>query len=341
MHARRHPLPASITATLAASLAFTLPPVAWAEDEATPPEPPAVPESPAPGCDDQEPAQPQCKDGDDEPEWKLPERHGMAVLGGFGTPKSTFGAEGGLVVGSQSYGGRRNYAVSASQIEIGNGLGAMLQGFRTWNALELEALVSPILGVNPVELDVDVNTNTQSHDYLSWTMHADAGLRIGKARSCFGAATTGIGLNSGSQGLDDGGWFRTETNLLLSGVCGPVALGASLRNVDDERGTVAHALATLAVFIDEKQRFGFGAALSATGYADGGGYSTVYEAPFAAFDSDLRQTMLRITFVYRDGEKSRKSRAAPKPGQDEPKRPPPLPVEQARLTAPAGSPDSR
>ena len=55
-----------------------------------------------------------------------------------------------------------------------------------------------------------------------------------------------------------------------------------------------------------------------------------------------RQTMLRITFVYRDGEKRRKWRPARKPGEDKPqRRPPPLPVEQASLTAPGGSPGSR
>jgi hypothetical protein len=260
-----------------------------------------------------------------------PDRHAMAVLGGFGTPSGSFGSEGGLVVGHQSYGGRRSYAVSASQVEIGNGLGAMLQGFRTWNALELDTIVSPILGVNPLELDADVNTNSQSHDYLSWAVHADAGARLGNERTCFAAASTGIGLNSGSQSLGPGGWFRLETNLHASGVCGPVALGLSLRNIDDDRGTVAQALATAAIFVDERRRFGFGAALAVTGYSEGGGYVHVYEAPFRAFDTDVRQTMLRITFVYRDEEKRRnKWVPAPSPEEDEPKRqPPPLPVERA------------
>lgn len=339
MHPRRHSSPATV-GLLAAIVALTLQRAARAQDELEPAEPPGAPATPAPGCAESEGAEPQCRD-EEAPAWKLPDRHAMAVLGGFGTPNSTFGAEGGLVVGSQSYGGRRNYAVSASQVELGNGVGAMLQGFRTWNALELDSLLSPIFGINPLELDVDLNSNTQSHDYLSWAMHADAGVRLGNERSCFAAATTGVGLNSGSQGLGSGGWFRTETNLHASGVCGPVALGASLRSIDDERGTVAHALATLAVFVDQRHRFGFGAALSVTGYADGGGYSTVYEAPLAAFDSDIRQTMLRVTFVYRDGEQ-RKWRPAPTPDEAPPKRrPPPLPVEQASFTAPAGSPGSR
>lgn len=256
------------------------------------------------------------------------------MLGGFGTPNSSFGSEGGVVVGSQSYGGRRSYAVTASQVELGNGVGAMLQGFRTWNTVELRSLVSPVIGLNPLELDADVNTNTQSHDYLSWTMHADAGARVGNERSCFAAATTGIGLNSGSQSLGSGDWFRLETNLHASGVCGPVALGISLRNIDDERGTVAHALASAALFVDERRRFGFGAALAVTGYAEGGGYSSVYEAPFAAFDTNIRQTMLRITFVYRDPQKEKKRRKwqpAPNLDEDEREGPPPLPVEQASL----------
>ena len=157
----------------------------------------------------------------------------------------------------------------------------------------------------------DVNSNTQSHDYLSWAMHADAGLRAGNERSCFAAASTGIGVNSGSQSLGPGGWFRTETNLHASGVCGPVALGLSLRNIDDDRGTVAHALATLAVFVDDKHRFGFGAALSATGYAEGGGYSTVYEAPFAGFDSDIPAGDLRGSRGWNDEEKEGRARAHP------------------------------
>jgi hypothetical protein len=285
----------------------------------------------APGCAEKKGgSQDACSDDDDEFSWKMPNRHGMAVLGGFGTPNSTFGGEGGLVVGSQSYGGQRNYGVSISQVEIGNGLGGMVQGFRTWNALELDAAVSPVLGVNPLELDVDANTNEQSHDYFSWTAHADAGLRVGDPRSCFGAATTGAGVNSGTQSLGPGDWFRLETNLHASGVCGPVTLGLSLRNIDDDRGTVAQALASAALFVDERHRFGFGAALAVTGYAEGGAYSSVYEAPFGAFDGDIRQTMLRITFVYRDAEKSRRKWVpAPEPDEDAPKRPPPLPGERA------------
>ncbi len=326
-----------------ASLCTALPDPARAADSKTPPEPP--PSAPPP-CTEPEGAQAsgECandsgKEDDDEPEWrwKIPERHGFTVLGGFGTPRSTFGTEGGVVVGSQSYGGRRSYAVSASQVEIGNGLGAMLQGFRTWNALELKSLVSPILGVNPLELDLDLNTNSRSHDYLSWTVHADAGVRVGPERSCFAAGTTGIGLSSGSQSLGSGGWFRTETNLHASGVCGPVALGISLRNIDDPRGTVAQALATVAVFVDPRRRFGFGAALAVTGYAEGGPYASVYEAPLAAFDRDVRQTLLRITFVYRDAEtRRRKWRPAPDRHDDDGERapplaPPPLPVERASL----------
>jgi ketosteroid isomerase-like protein len=139
--------------------------------------------------------------------------------------------------------------------------------------------------------------NEKSHDYFSWTMHADAGLRLGNKRSCFIAATTGVGLNSGTQSLGPGDWFRTETNLHLSSVCGPIAAGLSLRNIDDAAGTVAQALATLGVFFDKRQRFGVGAALAVTGYSAGGDYAAVYEQPFLPFDSNIRQTMLRLTFV--------------------------------------------
>lgn len=251
----------------------------------------------------------QKTDGKDSPEKLGREPFSSYGVGGFASPNSDFGSEGGVVLAVQRYGStQRWYSTEIGQIELGNGVGISGEGYHLYNLLELEGPVSPIVGGSLFDFDLDLNSNRESHDYVSWAMHADAGLRFGPKRgTCFAALTGGAGLNSGTQSRGPGGWFRGETGALLQGMCGPFALGLSARHIDDDDGTVAQLVASTRLNFGEHQRFGLGAALSVTGYELGGGYTSVFEDPRLALHSELTQTMVRATFLFRFGEEECKA----------------------------------
>lgn len=221
-------------------------------------------------------------------------------VGGFATPASDFGSEGGVAIGGLRFGSlTRSYSAENWQLELGNGVGFEVEGYSLHNLLELEGAISPIIGGSLIDFDLDVNSNTQSHDYVSWAVHADAGIRLGsKHGPCFIALVGGTGLNSGNQSLGAGDWFRWETGYLVQGLCGPLALGVSARHIDDERGTVAHFVASSQLMFGEKKRFGVGATLSVTGYEATADYASVFESPLLALNSDITQTMIRGTLLF-------------------------------------------
>ncbi len=237
-----------------------------------------------------------CVDEERDEPWARRRRATLAV-GGFWAPDSSFGKSAGVALGGNGFGDdHRRYEASYFQLELGNGIGFESGGYRLYNLLELDAPVSVIVGGHLLDINAEVSSRSDSRDYIAWSMHADGGLRVGNKESCFGSATLGVGFNSGTQSLGKGDWFRRETGAMVTAVCGPVHLGGALRHIDDDfRGTVAHASASAVVFLTASKAFGIGATYSVTAFDPDPTYRSLYDEPMLAFDSDLKQTMLRIT----------------------------------------------
>jgi len=247
--------------------------------------------------------------------WEQP-AHSTLAIGAFWSPDSDLGTPAGLALGGNKFGDyRRSYAAKYGQLEIGDGIGIEYGGYGVFNVLEMDGPVSLVLGGHLLDIGFEANTKDNSRDHFAWSMHADAGLRVGDKRHCFAAASVGMGLNSGTQSLDVGDWFRPETAALFSAVCGPLSLGGALRHIDDEIGTVAQANASAVVFLNANKSIGIGATYSMTAYGTDGDYHHIFEDPAFAFDADTKQTMLRITLQtsidFWGGEECKSHRESP------------------------------